>query len=718
MPKCRVVIVEGIYALSDRLRPLLDLRVSITGGVHFDLVKRVLRDVNRSGQAPEEIIQQIADTVYPMYKAFIEPDLETAHLRVYNNFNPFTGFMEPTFILKSDHPVSEESIREVFDQLQAEDLAAAARELSSASHQIARSASSKALSPGPRLLLSPEPSLAGGGPGTPLASLALPAASGAASAAPEREDGGASCTPTAESAKQRRSSQVGDKPSASPLSPGPLAPVTRDAVETYDIYLLPPHEDPETCSSWLRMRNRDGRYQLMFEESMVDGPFIISPRISFEVSVRLLGGLMALGYQIGAIMKRSSTLFTDQRVTVKLDSISMMPDRKFVQIQGRDRDRVMDTARRLGLSGTFIAKTYIEQVQLDKLTTSFSQDPELMEDLKTKLVMDGTPIFEEAILGTTPDLTGSFLKGNGFKSITGFPSPLKSPRAPDAQAATAAVPVPPTAALALERGAPTGRTSRDGVPESSSSGRNGDAGGALGGSPAPTGRRSILLPEDSAAADRGKGSRGAGSSATGGLTSELGASLRATQGVAIPSRPGGGNGDRAVNGGGGGGGGGAAPSPSQPLTVGHLRDVELRLGVLGERLDAAQGNRDMTATLLRNLAAQQDQLRSLLEGIRDELKAGRVAAAEAAAKGAEAVARLEGRVAELADEGRRKGHFRSETASPSRAGSGPHLELGGTGPPARALLELGGGTGTAWWMPSPLTVVVGSALLAGWALRR
>ncbi len=40
-------------------RPLLDLRVSVTGGVHFDLVKRVLRDISRSGQAPEEIIQQV-----------------------------------------------------------------------------------------------------------------------------------------------------------------------------------------------------------------------------------------------------------------------------------------------------------------------------------------------------------------------------------------------------------------------------------------------------------------------------------------------------------------------------------------------------------------------------------------------------------------------------------------------------------------------------------
>ena len=38
---------------------MLDLMVSIKGGVHFDLVKRVLRDIQRSGQAPEEIIQQV-----------------------------------------------------------------------------------------------------------------------------------------------------------------------------------------------------------------------------------------------------------------------------------------------------------------------------------------------------------------------------------------------------------------------------------------------------------------------------------------------------------------------------------------------------------------------------------------------------------------------------------------------------------------------------------
>ena len=47
------------------VRSLLDLRVSITGGVHFDLVKRVLRDISRSGQAPEEIIQQVQPAPCP-----------------------------------------------------------------------------------------------------------------------------------------------------------------------------------------------------------------------------------------------------------------------------------------------------------------------------------------------------------------------------------------------------------------------------------------------------------------------------------------------------------------------------------------------------------------------------------------------------------------------------------------------------------------------------
>lgn len=304
-PTSRVVIIEGIYSLSARLRPLEDLRVSITGGVHFDLVKRVLRDINRSGQAPEEIIQQISDTVYPMYKAYIEPDLKTAHLKIYNTFNPFSGFMDPTYILKSAQRVSKETI-----------------------HSLLK----------------------------------------------------------AEHTERKES-------------------------ETYDIYLLPPNEDPETCQSWLRMRNRDGRYNLMFEEWVCDGPFIISPRITFEVSVRILGGLMALGYEIGTIMKRNSIIHSDDSLTIKLDTIEGM-GAGFVQVQGKDRSAVAEAGRQLGLDGTYIARSYIEQVQLEQLTASFQN---VTDDMRQRFVVDGQTVLDESIIGTSP--IGSFRSGSLRNSL-------------------------------------------------------------------------------------------------------------------------------------------------------------------------------------------------------------------------------------------------------------------------------------------------------------
>ncbi|KMT08358.1 hypothetical protein BVRB_6g140410 isoform A [Beta vulgaris subsp. vulgaris] len=276
-PSSRIVIIEGIYALSDELRPLLDLRVSVTGGVHNDLVKRVLRDIQRAGQEPEAIIQQISETVYPMYKVFIEPDLETAHIKIVNKFNPFSGFENATFILKSLKSIQHDHIKAVLsDNLE-------------------------------------------------------------------------------ESVEQ-----------------------------TYDIYLLPPGEDPESCQSYLRMRNKDGKYNLMFEEVLKESPFIISPRITFEVSVRLLGGLMTLGYTIAAILKRNSHVFSDGKVTVKIDWLEQL-NRQYIQVQGRERLHVRDIAEQLGLEGSYVPRTYIEQIQLEKLVKEVMALP---EDLKTKLSRD------------------------------------------------------------------------------------------------------------------------------------------------------------------------------------------------------------------------------------------------------------------------------------------------------------------------------------------
>ncbi|KAK6790555.1 hypothetical protein RDI58_009636 [Solanum bulbocastanum] len=277
VPSSRIVLIEGIYALNEKLRPFLDLRISVNGGVHFDLVKRVLRDIQRAGQEPSEIIHQVSETVYPMYKAYIEPDLKTAHIKIINKFNPFSGFQSPTYILKSSRNLKVEQIKSVLSD------------------------------------------------------------------------------------EHTESTEL-----------------------IYDIYLLPPGEDPETCQSYLRMRNKDGKYNLMFEEWVTDSPFVISPRISFEVSVRLLGGLMALGYTMAAILKRSSHVFSDERVCVKIDWLEQLK-RHYVQVQGRDRVVVKCIAEQLGLEGSYTPRTYIEQIQLEKLVNEVMALP---DDLKTKLSLD------------------------------------------------------------------------------------------------------------------------------------------------------------------------------------------------------------------------------------------------------------------------------------------------------------------------------------------
>lgn len=48
-----------------------------------------------------------------MYKAYIEPDLKAAHLQIHNKFNPFSGFMNPTYILKSPKRIPAEEIKKV-----------------------------------------------------------------------------------------------------------------------------------------------------------------------------------------------------------------------------------------------------------------------------------------------------------------------------------------------------------------------------------------------------------------------------------------------------------------------------------------------------------------------------------------------------------------------------------------------------------------------------
>jgi len=112
---------------------------------------------------------------------------------------------------------------------------------------------------------------------------------------------------------------------------------------------------------------------------------------------------MTLGYTIAAILKRRSTVLSDDKVTVKIDQLAQL-NRNYIQVQGKDRASVKKVATELGLDGSYTARTYIEQIQLENLVNEIMTVP---DDLKMKLRK-----YDESISSPTDILCTSFTEKN------------------------------------------------------------------------------------------------------------------------------------------------------------------------------------------------------------------------------------------------------------------------------------------------------------------
>jgi len=100
----------------------------------------------------------------------------------------------------------------------------------------------------------------------------------------------------------------------------------------------------------------------MFSEEIKEGGFIISPRVDFVVNSNMIGGLMALGYQVGAIIHRQSVEFRGKKCIVSYDSIEEL-GKTFIQLKGTDRMAVQEAGEKLGLEGSYVPSSYIELLQ-------------------------------------------------------------------------------------------------------------------------------------------------------------------------------------------------------------------------------------------------------------------------------------------------------------------------------------------------------------------
>jgi uridine kinase len=77
----KVIILDGLLILWDReLRARMDIKAYVDTDADIRFIRRLERDVNERGRAPQTVVQQYLRTVRPMHLEFVEPSKRYADI--------------------------------------------------------------------------------------------------------------------------------------------------------------------------------------------------------------------------------------------------------------------------------------------------------------------------------------------------------------------------------------------------------------------------------------------------------------------------------------------------------------------------------------------------------------------------------------------------------------------------------------------------------------
>lgn len=82
----KLIILEGIFALNDIIKDQGDIKVFVEIGTHGRLLRRIIRDIERTGKNPSEILKYFAEVVEPMHKKYVEVSRKNADLIIVNEY--------------------------------------------------------------------------------------------------------------------------------------------------------------------------------------------------------------------------------------------------------------------------------------------------------------------------------------------------------------------------------------------------------------------------------------------------------------------------------------------------------------------------------------------------------------------------------------------------------------------------------------------------------
>ncbi|KAL5995202.1 hypothetical protein ACLOJK_025260 [Asimina triloba] len=306
-----VVIVDGTYALHSKLRSCLDIRVAVVGGVHFSLLSKVRYDIGDTCS-----LDYLIDSIFPLFRKNIEPDLHHAQIRINNSF--VSSFREPYYKLKC----RREHIA-LRGKAFGEGLVSA---LSSFN---------------PHIFCSQQ-------------------------------------SPVGLAAYSFDGSETQTENTKYHIADSSLLALFYVFPSFIEMYLRPPSASEEArISDWIKVRQSGIRYYLSLgDQRIVDKNYIIRPKAEFEVGRMTLGGLLALGYVVVVSYKRTSTSIIRNQMSLSFEYIDTL-DETFMVLKGTDRKAIGQEASRLCIKGPWITKSYLEMILESKGVPRLNTPPPL-----------------------------------------------------------------------------------------------------------------------------------------------------------------------------------------------------------------------------------------------------------------------------------------------------------------------------------------------------
>lgn len=84
----RVIIVEGLFALDEAVKSEGDVKAFVDIGMHGRILRRLLRDVERTGRRPSDILGYFAEIVEPMHEKYVESTKRNSDIIISNEYSP------------------------------------------------------------------------------------------------------------------------------------------------------------------------------------------------------------------------------------------------------------------------------------------------------------------------------------------------------------------------------------------------------------------------------------------------------------------------------------------------------------------------------------------------------------------------------------------------------------------------------------------------------